>query len=369
MPANAPPNPLNPLHRLIDASANRAREGLRVMEDTARFVLNDAPLTAALKSVRHALRAELATLPIQPLDLLAARDTPGDVGTAISTTAELNRAAGLPDLVTAAAKRTQEALRSLEEASKALARDGKGFESARYRVYDLERSLLLRLAPPCPQWRLCVLITRALCTHHAPEEILRRAAAGGADCVQIREKDLPDAERLDHTARLVELAHALGLHAVVNDRPDIARLSNADAVHLGQTDLPVQAARSILGPARWIGVSCSTLDHARRAHAQGANSIGLGPIFLSTTKTKPTLSGLDLLRAVAADPVASTLPHLAISGITPANAAEAARAGARGLAISSAVCAAEDPAAVCRSLLAALDASTRPSDRSLPSPL
>lgn len=349
------------LHRLIDASANRAREGLRVMEDIARFVLNDAGLTGSLKSVRHDLRVLVAGLPVRGADLLAARDTPGDVGTAISTPGELARPDALPDLATAAAKRTQEALRSLEESAKALGQDGKGFEAARYRMYDLERSLMLRLAPPCPQWKMCVLVTRDLCVHHTPDEIIRLAAAGGADCVQIREKDMGDAERLDHTARLVGVCRSAGVHSIVNDRPDLARLAGADGVHLGQTDLPVPAARSVLGARRWIGVSCSTIEHARRAAADRADSVGLGPMFPSTTKPKPGLSGPDLVRAVVADSATARLPHLAISGITPANIGLLVKAGCRGVAVSSAVCGAEDPRAVCRAIVGAL----RPADATI----
>lgn len=354
-------SPTDPLLRLIDASANRAREGLRVMEDLARFVLDNALLTESLKRLRHDLRAHLAALPLRPSDLLDARDTPGDVGTAITTPGELARPDPLPDLATAAAKRAEEALRSLEEFAKALGQNGKNFESLRYTLYDLERTLLLRLAPPAPQWSLCVLVTRSLCTHHTPEAIVRLAAAGGAGCVQIREKDMADGERLDHTARLVRAARDAGVHAIVNDRADLARLADADGVHLGQTDLPVATARRIVGPGRWIGVSCATLEDAHRAAADRADSIGLGPMFPSTTKPKPALAGPDLVRAVLADPAATSLPHLAISGINAANIQQLAAAGCRGVAVSGAVCAAEDPAAVCRAIVAAL----RPADATI----
>lgn len=355
---------MDPTARLIDASANRAREGLRVMEDIARFALNDADLTERLKRLRHDLRAQLAALPIRPGDLLAARDTAGDVGTTIATSAELDRAEGLADLGAAAAKRVQEALRTLEEASKSLGRDGKGFEAARYAAYGLERALSLRLAPPCPQWSLCVLVTRAMCVHHKPEEVVRRAAAGGAGCIQVREKNLPDAEHLDHAAGLVVLAHQLGLHAVVNDRTDIARLAGADGVHLGQTDLPVAAARAVLGPARWVGVSCATIEHARQAAADGADYCGLGPMFPSTTRPNPALAGTELVRAFLAGAATAGLPHLAISGVTPASIGRLASAGCRGVAACGAVCAASDPKAVCEALVRAVrpgaDATIRP---------
>jgi thiamine-phosphate pyrophosphorylase len=347
---------MEPLHRLIDASANRAREGLRLLEDIARFVLDDAGLTEALKRVRHDLRSNLDALPLRPAELLAARDTPGDVGTAITTPGELDRSEALPDLATAAAKRAQEALRSLEEAAKALGRSPRGFESARYTLYDLERRLMLKLAPPCPQWTLCVLVTRSLCVHHTPADIIRLAAEGGADCVQIREKQMPDSERLEHTAELVAACRDLSVHAVVNDRADIARLTDADAVHLGQTDLPVRDARRIIGPARWIGVSCASLKNARTALADGADVIGLGPMFPSTTKPKPDLPGPELIRSVTNDPATRSIPHLAISGIDASNAGLLARAGCRGVAVSSAVCGAEDPRAVCRAIVNAVRA-------------
>ncbi|RMH26076.1 MAG: thiamine phosphate synthase, partial [Planctomycetota bacterium] len=343
----------DPTERIIDAAANRAREGLRVLEDIARFALDDPDLTERLKCLRHDLRAAIDALPVRPTDLLTARDTPGDVGTAVKTDAESDRP-GLAAVATAAAKRSQEALRTLEESAKSLARTGHAFETARYRLYDLERRLLLRLAPPCPQWTLCVLVTRALCTHHAPTEVIRRAAEGGADCIQIREKDLEAGPLLDHARTMVNACRAAGVHAIINDHADIARLTDADGVHLGQTDLPVAAARRILGPARWIGVSCSTIDHARCAAADHADYCGLGPMFTSTTKSKPTLSGPELIRDYLADPATARLPHLAISGITARNAPLLAAVGARGLAVSSAVCSAEDPAAACQAIINAL---------------
>src|SRR6186997_2029720 len=103
--------------RIIDANANRAREALRVMEDAARFALNDSKLTEQLKSLRHDLRAALDLLP--PGILEANRDTPGDVGTTISTSAEMDRHT-LLEVVVAAGKRLSESLRSIEEVSKTI---------------------------------------------------------------------------------------------------------------------------------------------------------------------------------------------------------------------------------------------------------
>ncbi len=344
--------------RIIDANANRAREGLRVMEDSARFVLDDALLTESCKHARHDLQRALSTLPVREHDLLSARDTPSDVGTAISTDLEHTRAHGMASVVSAACKRVGEALRTIEETSKAIGGDAAAFESIRYRIYELEKRLLMQLAPRCPQWAVCVLVTAELCVHHSPAEIIRRSAAGGAGCIQIREKAMPDGELLDHAGRLVEVCRSVGVHVIINDRVAIAKLTDADGVHLGDDDLPTNAARQILGSGRWIGRTCSTLDAAIEAIGHGADMCGLGPMFASTTKAKPTLAGPDLIRAYQSDPRTSNTPHLAISGITTDNAGALVQARCRGVAVSSAACSSQDPEGVCRSLVDAIGVPT-----------
>ena len=343
--------------RLIDASANRAREGLRTLEDVARFALDDASLSASLKALRHELSRAVGRLPISPVDLLASRDTPGDVGTAIQTRSEGERR-GLGDLASAAGKRTGEALRTLEEASKVIGADWRAFESLRYRLYDAARALTLALAPAAPQWRLCVLITASLCRGRPWEEVASLAIEGGADCLQLREKDLPDGELLKRARRLVEIARSgpRRAHVIINDRADIALLSDADGVHLGRDDLRVRDARRVLGAGALVGVSTSELDEARRAIDDGASYCGLGAMFTSPTKPKPSLSGVAYARAYLQDPRTRGVPHLAISGVNADNGGELAGVGVRGVAVSSAVCAAERPDEACRAILRALGA-------------
>ena len=339
---------------MIDANANRAREGLRVMEDTARFVLDDPELSKACKHARHDLQRAMSALPIASSQLLASRDTPGDVGTAISTDLEQSRPEGIASVASAACKRVTEALRTIEEAAKALAGNGEAFEQLRYRVYELEKQLMLRLSPACPQWSLCVLITRELCVYHTPDEIIRRASEGGAQCIQIREKSMPDSEFLDYAGALVDICKSAGLHAIINDRVAIAQLVNADGVHLGDDDLPTHAARQLLGVGKWIGRTCPTMDAAINAINNGADSCGLGPVFPSTTKIKSTLAGTELIRDYITDSRSSSTPHLAISGITLDNVDKLLAAGCKGIAVSSAVCSSEDPGGICRSLVNAI---------------
>lgn len=338
--------------RIIDANANRAREALRVLEDAARFLLDDAPLSAAIKGLRHDLRAALDSLPLTAADLLAARDTPGDVGAAITTASEARRGS-IADVAAAAAKRLTEALRSLEEAAKTLPGEGHAaFERLRYRAYDSERSLLLALAPPtAPQWRLCVILTESLCA--GPWlDVAAAALDAGADCLQLREKTLESRDLLSRARALVALARGRAA-VIVNDRPDIAALAGAAGVHVGRADLAVEDVRRLAGFSLLIGVSTATIDEARAAHRAGASYCGVGAMFPTPTKPKASISGPAYLREYLAHQPALP-PHLAIGGVNEATVREIAAAGARGVAVSSAVCAAPDPAAAVRALLAAL---------------
>jgi thiamine-phosphate pyrophosphorylase len=342
---------VNELHRIIDANANRAREALRVMEDVARFGLDDAPLTEAIKQLRHDLRQALEQPSLDRALLLDARDVEHDEGRSIKTKAELSRA-GLRDIAAAACARLTEALRSIEEAAKSTGADSSPIEAIRYSAYSLEKALLLALPTgACPQWRLCVLVTESLCRGRPWLGVARAALEGGADCLQLREKELSDSELLDRACRLVALGREFGRDVVINDRPDIAILAEARGVHVGQDDLPGAEVRRVTGFRLLIGVSTSNLTQARAAARSGADYCGIGPMFATTTKHKPDLAGPQYVREYLADPLTSQRPHLAIGGITPQNAGSLRDAGCRGIAVSSAVCGADDPAATCQSLL------------------
>lgn len=348
---------MDPLLRILDANANRAREALRVMEDAARFALEDNALIEGIKSLRHELRIALSQPAIDRALLLSARGSTSDPGRDIKTDAELSRQ-GLPDIAAAAASRLTEALRSIEESAKALGADPRPIELLRYQAYEAEKQLSLRLATGrARQWRLCILITESLCTPHHWLEVARAAIAGGADCLQLREKGLDGRELLHRARTLRAIAHEPRCSLIINDRPDIALLAGADGVHLGQTDLAAEEARKLVGFRLLIGVSTTNLEQARSAAQAGADYCGVGAMFATTTKHKPQLSGAAYLRQYVGDAVASQRPHLAIGGITPENLPELVAAGCRGIAVSNAVCSAPDPEAVCRSLIAGLGAS------------
>jgi len=334
--------------RILDANANRAREATRVMEDAARFLLGDAELSRQLKQLRHDLAQALSKIE----GLTAWRDTPGDVGTNITTESEMDRA-GAADVADAAGKRLSEALRSLEEFGKTLPTAACGFasviESLRYRGYALEQQLNTALGTGrAKQWRLCVLISESLCPDGDWMRVAQEAVAGGADCIQLREKELDDQDLLHRIRKLVAMCRPKGVTVILNDRLDLALLGNADGVHLGQTDLPCTEARKLVGTQLLIGVSTSNLDQAKQAQRDGADYCGVGPMFPTTTKHKPVIAGPAYLKEYL---VWNQLPHLAIGGITPGNLDDLVAVGVRGVAISSAVCTADAPRQCVESLL------------------
>lgn len=345
---------MNPLHRIIDANLNRAREALRTLEDIARFGVDHAALTERLKSARHALRSVIDTTGLDALLLSLSRDTPGDVGTQVTTPSETARRT-LADIAAAAASRLGEALRSLEESFKVLAPAAASrIEQLRYETYDHARSLVALLpSGKARQWRLCVLISERLCVHHPWHRVAELAVDGGADAIQLREKDLEGGELLSRAVRLVDIA-ADRAAVIINDRPDVALACGATGVHLGQTDLPIQAVRALTGWRLAIGISTSRIDQALAAAEAGADYLGCGPMFPTSTKTKDVIAGPTYLRQILDHPRLAHLPHLAIGGITPNNIA--ALTGCRGVAVSRAVCASPHPADTCRALLQGLNA-------------
>ncbi len=332
--------------RILDANANRAREAIRVLEDYCRFGLDDAGLSAELKSLRHDLVSTLEEIPGN--HFLISRDTLADVGTTLSAPAEKSRFS-LQEVVQANTKRLQESLRSLEEYGKlhspAL---GQALEQIRYRAYTLERMLLSsqyareRLADVF----LCVLVTGSQCWGSL-EWTVREAIEGGAGMIQLREKNLTDQELWQRARQVRRWTQEAGALFIMNDRPDIARLVGADGVHLGQEDLPIKEARRILGPETLIGVSTHDLDQVRQAVREGASYIGVGPTFPSQTKEFTEFPGLDLLKRVSQE---TTLPAFAIGGITLANLPEVIDAGGRRVAVSGSLCRNEAPQALAKAM-------------------
>ncbi|THF76037.1 thiamine phosphate synthase [Cohnella fermenti] len=187
-------------------------------------------------------------------------------------------------------------------------------------------------------------------------EVMESAIAGGADVVQLRDKDAPVRELLEKARALRELTRKHGVPLIVNDHPEIALAADADGVHLGQEDAPIAAARELLGPDRIVGISTHSIAQARAAERAGADYIGVGPVYPTATKPGRAAVTTSFVAAAAAE---IRIPFFAIGGIHPGNAAEVLAAGARRLCAVSAVVGSPDPGAACRELRSLIERSER----------
>ncbi len=325
--------------RILDASANRCREGLRVVEDYARMILNDAHLTRQVKEIRHSLPALLSHLHLD--EAIRVRDTEHDVGTSIHTAFEMARPSAW-SVAVANIKRVQEALRTLEEYGKTISSmAAAGLGNLRYRFYSIEKGLFAthQAVERLKRCQLYLLVSDELCPQGAGP-VVKAAIRGGVDAVQMREKNLSDRRFIELAKWIREWTAEAGVLFFVNDRPDLACLVNADGVHVGQGDLSVHEARQIVGSQRLVGVSTHAIDQARQAVLDGADYLGTGPVFASRTKSFESFSGLEYVSQVASE---IALPAFAIGGISLENIEQVLATGATRVAVSSEICRSESP--------------------------
>jgi thiamine-phosphate pyrophosphorylase len=339
-----------PLTRILDAESNRAAEGLRVVEDYLRFALDDRHLTELAKQLRHDLAAALK--PIEALDRHRARDTQADVGTTITTEAEPRRA-DLADVAAANFERVLQALRSLEEFGKVESPQlGAAMEAIRYRSYTLQRAIGITAASAARLADVRLYVLADGCDSEAAfAKLIAALVSAGVGAIQLRDKQLDDRTLIARARLLRDLTRGTQTLAIINDRPDIAALAQADGVHVGQEELSVKDARAIVGPRPLIGLSTHDIDQARAAVLAGADYLGVGPTFPSTTKSFDAFAGLKFIRQVAAE---IRLPAFPIGGITAQNIDQVRQAGLHRAAIGAAITAAEDPAVAAKDLLARL---------------
>ncbi len=335
-------------YRIIDANFNRAREALRVMEEYCRFVLNSGALSGRVKALRHELCAVVGKLDGGRLS--AGRDTVGDVGVGQKVEGQLERVT-LKDCFTAAAKRVTEALRALAETAQIENRNvAEAIERLRYEAYTLEKDIVL-FGEPLEKFnrvRLYVIITSNL-----PADVLSLAskcATGGADCLQLRAKDIPDDRHFALAVEFVEICREMGTLSIINDRADIAAAAGADGVHLGQNDLPVEQVRRLQLSPLIIGKSTHSLKELEAAVPALPSYVSLGPAFATPTKPGIEVAGPDYIHQGLERLTGTGISHVAIGGITAENVEQVIRAGAERVAVCAAVTKAADPTEACHRL-------------------
>jgi thiamine-phosphate pyrophosphorylase len=348
---------------MIDANLNRSSEGLRVLEDVARFLLNDAELSQRLKSLRHDLARETKSLSV---GLLSHRNSEHDVGHPfpipprekklnIKTTSPQ----GLLDLVTANAKRVEESLRVVEELAKlpelSSMLNSASFEQTRFALYTLERDLISRISRRDKIGRisgLYVILDRQFLAGRDAMDIAGQIIEGGARAIQLRDKQSKKGELLLLAQKLRDLCSQAGVLFIINDYLDLAMAVDADGLHIGQEDLPLPIVRRELPIDKIVGCSVTTPSQATKAQNEGADYIAVGSIFPTTTKKEATVVGVNILKEVKR--IVST-PLVAIGGINQNNVGEVVAAGADAVAVISAVMGEKDVRGAVQKMVAKMD--------------
>jgi thiamine-phosphate pyrophosphorylase len=345
-----------PIERLIDANLDRAREGLRVMEEWARFALERPDLVWRCKDLRQRLGQ------LHDERYKFARDAAGDPATGLAHPAQDRRRDG-PAIVAANAARVQEALRVLEEFGRLV--DGDLAAAAavcRYSLYDLEVAMLRATNSQGDRRARLARCRLYLVTSPVPQlaPVVEQCLQAGLRLVQYRAKPGPpvdgiefdDRQRLEQAQELRRLCLEYGALFLINDRIDLALAVDADGVHLGQGDLPLPIARRLLGPDRLIGCSTHAIAELRQAVADGCDYVGVGPVQATPTKPGRQPVGLAYVAAAAQE---CPVPFFAIGGIDANNLAEVQAAGATRIAVVRALTEASSPALITKTLLQQLD--------------
>lgn len=202
-------------------------------------------------------------------------------------------------------------------------------------------------------YSLYLVTDRGLSLGRTHLEVIKEAVAGGVTMVQLREKELESGEFYREAVQIREFLRSRGCPLIINDRVDIALAVDADGVHVGQEDLPLTVVRKMLGPGKIVGVSVFTPEEAREAEAQGADYLGLSPIFM--TATKPELVRQIGFEGIAPIRQAVKLPLVGIGSMNETNAFEVVRRGLDGVAVVSAICSRPDVRAAAALIRAEVD--------------
>ncbi|MGL1894242.1 MAG: thiamine phosphate synthase [Spirochaetaceae bacterium] len=319
--------------RIIDSNINRVCEGFRVLEDIFRFNYNNFNLSKDLKMLRHKVRDSLKS---NDTNLLEHRDVNSDLGPKVTKSLNLNRDKSIISIVCGNFKRIQEGLRTLEELTKTIYDivDYSIYELIRYQVYNLEKKAISFLSrshftlPP-----LYAITYHEVSQGRSNIEVVREIIKSGIKLIQYREKKLSFLVKYKECLEIRQMTRKAGVCFIVNDHIDIAKLVDADGVHLGQDDLPINVVRNLIGINKIIGLSTHSQEQAIKAVKDGVDYIGVGPIF--STQTKENVCdpvGYSYLEWVEKN---IDIPYVVIGGIKESNIKEILNRGAKSIALVS----------------------------------
>ena len=334
---------MNKLWRIIDAELDRVTEGLRVIEDIAGFYREHTAITSETK----VLRSKIAGLThCFRSNLLEYRNLEADLGLELSQKLGSESKHQLMELATANLKRVQEGLRSLEEHLKVLDyyQLANEFEALRFQSYTLEKKIfteiLMASERQFPNTDLYCLTASKYSLNRSNQDVVKQILDAGVKIIQYREKDFKMLQKYRECIALRELTAQYDAFFIINDDLHLAQAVEADGIHLGQDDLPVEKAWEIVGDKMIIGLSTHSPAQADQAVLSGVDYIGVGPIFQTATKKDVCAPvGLEYL-----DYIVKThqIPLVAIGGIKLHNVAEVVRHGAGCIAMVTDIVGAKD---------------------------
>lgn len=318
------------IYRILDANVNRVCEGIRVVEDIMRFHFEDAELTEKFRNARHILRKTFIEEDIKFID---SRDSEHDIGKDISGKSTLDKKTSLKQLLMANFKRVTEGLRVIEESTKIINeyQKSKKIESLRYEAYYLEKEVMKKFKLSLPEGLYGITCEKFGHGRNNIEQA-KLLCEAGIKIIQYREKYKSLKERIEEAKEIRKITREYGVIFIVNDNVEIASLVDADGVHIGQDDLPIKYVRELLGE-KIIGLSTHSPEQAEQAVKDGADYIGVGPIF--STQTKDNVCdpvGFEYLEYVVKN---INIPFVAIGGIKFSNMKEVLKRGAKSICLVS----------------------------------
>ncbi|WP_026478767.1 thiamine phosphate synthase [Alkaliphilus transvaalensis] len=316
------------LYRIVDVNVNRVSEGIRVLEDLARFVYEVPTITDDLRKLRHQVRKTMNRIPLTNY-----RDAAKDIGFEISVNSSLDKKESISNLVEANFKRVQEGIRSIEETLKVLGHyeESKIYEALRFHSYEIERRYPV-LKKPILDTDLYGITGEEFSKGRDNIQVVTEMLKADIKVIQYREKDKSKREKYLQCLEIRRLTREAGALFIVNDDLDLALSVKADGIHIGQEDVPIEEIRKYSGNLM-VGLSTHNPQQAMEAVEKGADYIGVGPVFPTQTKKDVVKSqGLAYLSWVAEN---INIPYVAIGGINAANITSVKEKGGRCIAMIS----------------------------------
>lgn len=315
------------IYRIIDANLNRVSEGLRVIEDIERFIFEDEETSKKLREIRHKVRKNFTSK-----ELIINRNSIQDIGLNISKTSTLDRKENIETLLLSNFKRVEEGLRSIEENLKIAGHYevSKIYEDLRFQIYNIEKIIMTKIK--IPRTDIYAILGEDFSNGKDNTQIVKELIDANVKLIQYREKNKNKKEKYEQCKIIRQMTKKSGVTFIVNDDLDIALAINADGIHIGQEDMPIEQVKNI-APNMIVGLSTHNEEQAKEAVKKGADYIGVGPIFNTNTKENVEKSkGLEYLKWVSEN---IGIPYVAIGGIKEENILLAKNYGANCFAMIS----------------------------------